>query len=273
MSIILNLVLIIVLLPIVYILFLRPKILTWGATKQEAEMPLPGDELAPFISATRAITINAPINAVWQWLIQLGADRGGFFSYAFIEKLLGYEFREAESTPQFQDMKVGRNVPASLDESKSVIKFNFPVVAVEPGQYFILGGWGPFILKELNPTQTRLIVRTHGQVTHDLRRKVDDFLGVAGHYIMERRMMLGFKAAAEKKPIPPRVDNLWLLGLVLSAMGIAGMVYMGAGILGILLSVFYAIIWLWVLLIPAPRPQYSNLLLLVVALSILWIYQ
>ncbi|MBN1536632.1 MAG: hypothetical protein JW908_07870 [Anaerolineales bacterium] len=272
MSIILNLVLIIVLLPIVHIIFLRPNILTWGATKQEADMPLPGDELAPFISATRAITIDAPINEVWQWLIQLGADRGGFFSYAFIEKILGYEFQETESISQPQDMQMGRIIPASIDESKSAIKLNFPVVAVEPGKYYVLGGWGPFVLKELNPTKTRLIVRTHGQETHNIPGKISDFLGEMGHYIMERRMMMGFKAAAEKRPIPAWVDNLWLLGLVLSACGIAGMVLMGAGIPGILLSTFYAIIWLWVFLIPAPRPQYSNLLMLVVAISIVWIY-
>ena len=82
---------------IVYTVFLRPLILTWGASENEIKMPLVGDNLAPYISSTRAITINAPVSEVWKWLIQLGADRRGFFSYAFIEKALGYDTRNADS--------------------------------------------------------------------------------------------------------------------------------------------------------------------------------
>ena len=84
--------LIIVIQLIVYTVFLKPIIFTWGATDQEIQMPMAGDDSAPYISSTRAVTINAPASEVWKWLTQLGADRGGFFSYSFIEKALGYEF-------------------------------------------------------------------------------------------------------------------------------------------------------------------------------------
>jgi hypothetical protein len=95
----------------VYSIFLRPIILTWGASEDEVKMPLVGDNLAPHIASTRAITINASISEVWKWLIQLGADRGGFFSYAFIEKALGYESCNEDAEPKSQEMKVGRIVP------------------------------------------------------------------------------------------------------------------------------------------------------------------
>jgi hypothetical protein len=260
---------------IVYAVFLRPLILTWGASKNEVKMPLIGDNLASSISSTRAITINAPIAEVWKWLIQLGADRGGFFSYAFIEKALGYEFRNGDIEPEFQEMEVGRIVPGSLDESKSVIKYNFPVIAVEPGQSFVLKDWGAFVLKKINAKQTRLIVRTHGQELPNLKRIIDDFIGMPLHYIMERRMLMGFKARAEAGAgvrLSSTSDNLWLLGIFMSAVGIAIMIFIGRDIQGMVLSILYGLIWLWSLLIFDPRPKYSISLLSVVAVTTVWFF-
>ena len=266
---ILDITLIVSLQIIVYIVLLRLKILTWGASEDEGKMPLIGDDLAPNISATRAISIAAPISEVWKWIVQLGADRGGFFSYSFLEKALGYEMREAESVPEFQDMEVGRIVPASINESKSLIKFNFPVVAVEPGKSFVLENWGAFVLKEISPTQTRLIVRTHGRETPNLQSKFVDFIGTPLHYIMERRMLMGFKAQAEAgMRLSSTADNLWLLGILLSGIGIALMALTGEGIQGVLLSVIYGVIWLWTLLILDPRPIFSMILFLMIVTTI-----
>ena len=48
---------------------LRERILTWGATAEEAAARLPGDDLLECADgvATRAITIDAPRSAVWPW--------------------------------------------------------------------------------------------------------------------------------------------------------------------------------------------------------------
>jgi hypothetical protein len=259
---------------IIYAIFLRPIILTWGASEKEAKISLIGDSLAPYISSTRAISINAPISEVWKWVIQLGADRGGFFSYSFIEKALGYETRGAELVPEFQEMGIGRIVPGSLDESKSIIKYDFPVVAVEPGKSFVLKEWGAFVLKEISPTQTRLILRTHGRELPNLLSKVVDFIFTPLHYIMERKMLMGIKARVEAGAgvrLSSTSDNLWLLGVFLSGIGIATMVFTGGGIQCILLSAVYGILWLWSLLIFDPRPVYSLSLLLMVAVTITWL--
>lgn len=259
---------------IVYIIFLQPLILTWGASENEKKMPLVGDNSAPYIRSTRAISINAPVSEVWKWLIQLGADRGGFFSYAFIEKALGYETRNADNiVPEFQEMKVGRIVPGSLDESKSIIKYNFPVVYVEPGTSFVLKGWGAFVLKKLNTKQTRLIVRTHGRELPDLMSKIGDFFETPLHYIMERRMLMGIKARAEAGSgvkLSSTLDILWLLGVALSGIGIFIIVLMGRGIQCVLLPVIYGIIWLWPLLVSEPKPIYSMILLFIVAVTMVW---
>jgi hypothetical protein len=62
-----------------YVLGIRPWHLRWGATDEELNEPLIGDELAPNpkLRATHAITINAPARDVWPWLVQMGQTRGG----------------------------------------------------------------------------------------------------------------------------------------------------------------------------------------------------
>lgn len=252
----------------VYVVFLRSKIMAWGTSKDEAAMPLIGDDLAPSISSTRAISINAPISEVWKRVIQLGADRGGFFSYSLLEKALGYEMHDEEPTAESQEMEVGRIVPGSIDESKSMIKYNFRVVAVEPGRSFVLENWGAFALREINSKQTRLTVRTHGGQLPDLKGRIVDFIFMPLHYIMERRMLMGIKARAEGVRLSAASDNLWLLGVLLSGIGIALMIFWGQGIQNILLSIFYGIAWLWALLISEPRPKYGMALLLIEVMTI-----
>ena len=54
----------------------------WGATDSETVRDLPGDELLPQgRSTTYAISIAAPPEEVWPWLVQLGRGRGSFYTY------------------------------------------------------------------------------------------------------------------------------------------------------------------------------------------------
>ncbi len=256
---------------IIYAAFMRPLILTWGASENEVNMPLVGDDLAPYTSSTRAISINATRSDVWKYLVQLGADRGGFYSYTFLERLLGYESVNPDTiTPEFQEMKVGRIIPASLDESTNIIKYSWPVVAVKPGESFVLKGWGAFVVKDINSRQTRLIVRTHGWELPSFKSMGGYFIMMPLHYIMERRMLMGIKAKAEAGAgiqLSTNSDILWFSGVFLSGIGIALMVFVGRGIKKILLSVIYGIIWLWPVLILDPHPIYIMVLLFVVAVT------
>ena len=84
----------------VYVLLLRPWFLGWGVTRAELSKSLPGDTLVSQANstATRAITIHAPPQRVWPWIVQIGQERGGFYSYTWIENLLGCGIVNAEST-------------------------------------------------------------------------------------------------------------------------------------------------------------------------------
>src|SRR5271157_4609031 len=91
-----------------YILFARPRHLRWGASAQECDASLPGDDLivTPDLTATRAITVRAPADQVWPWIAQLGQGRGGFYSYDFLENLAGCDIHSADRIiPGWQDIR------------------------------------------------------------------------------------------------------------------------------------------------------------------------
>ena len=262
---------------IIGLTLIKPFIFTWGSTEQEVSMPMPGDQLASFISSTRSITINAPISQVWDWLIQLGADRGGFYSYWFIEKPLGYKYRaQHRIEPEFKDMEVGHVIKTSLDQSRSVIKFSFPVVAVDPGKSFVLKNWGCFLLDEINPEKTRLIVRTHGHTLSSWKDQLEYFLMMPLHYLMERRMLMGIKTRAEVGPgmaFSSTADIMWFSGICLSLLSIIGLLIFGRSIKYELLAILYSIIWLLTLFILDPIPIYSTILFIIVMISLGWCFK
>ncbi len=69
-----------------------------GARPDEVEAVLPGDELLPdaTVVATRAISIDAPVDYVWPWVAQLGQDKAGFYSYTWAENLVGCQITNAD---------------------------------------------------------------------------------------------------------------------------------------------------------------------------------
>ena len=91
----------------------RPRMYTWGATAAEVAAELPGDDLveAGAPRSTRAVTVDAPVEAIWPWLVQIGEDRGGFYSYDWLERLAGTDIRNAAVVhPEWQDVHVGDTV-------------------------------------------------------------------------------------------------------------------------------------------------------------------
>ena len=182
-----------------YVLLIRPWHLKWGATEEELKMPLPGDELVkhPKLNATHAITINAPVAEVWPWLVQVGQKRGGFYSYTWLENLVGCEMSNADQiVPEWQDLKVGDEV--WLHPKAPPLK----VLAIEPGRAIVLENSWTFVLHPIDHHTTRLIIRGRGDFNPDLKNAFLNFILWRGvfepaHFIMERKMMLGIKERAE----------------------------------------------------------------------------
>src|SRR6478752_5364750 len=87
---------------------------TWGSDPKEAAGSLPGDELVPTPTAidTRGITIEAPPEAVWPWLVQMGFERAGWYSYDRLD-VRGKSLETID--PKLQALAVGDLMPMGPD--------------------------------------------------------------------------------------------------------------------------------------------------------------
>lgn len=195
---------------------LRHWALNWGATAEELARAWPCDELAPGASevATRAVTIHAPVHTVWSWVIQIGQDRAGFYSYTWLENVFGCVMPRVERiVPQWQERTLGDNVwLARPDRYDGNAKQK--VVRVDPDRVLSLaspsdwgrlvrreasaGGTWTFVLVPIDDETTRLVVRSRGPVAPALWKRLF-WMAVfqPAHFIMERRMILRLKELAE----------------------------------------------------------------------------
>jgi hypothetical protein len=186
----------------------------WGATSEEAAAVLPGDELtaAPVAQCTRAITIGAPPEAVWPWLVQIGADRGGFYSYDWVENLFGLDIHNAESiVPEWQQLGVGdmvwangarsggwvveRMVPNELLVLKVADAATARAVSRSEGIGFEFQ-W-TFALVPTSYGGTRLFIRERVAHGRRLTRWLMAPVGLVS-FVMTRRMLGGIQQRAER---------------------------------------------------------------------------
>src|SRR5512132_2606280 len=189
-----------------YLLVVRPWQLRWGATDEERDATLPGDDLIPTpdLTATRAITVHAPADQVWPWIAQLGQGRGGFYSYDVLENLVGCDIHSADRiVPQWQEVKVG-------DQVKLHPEVGLGVAVVEPGRALVLRGGVPmgavpppydftwaFVLRERPEGTTRLLVRERYAYTKRWAGfLVEPVAAVA--FVMSQRMLRGIRDRAER---------------------------------------------------------------------------
>ncbi len=192
-----------------YALAVRPWHLRWGATDEELTETLPGDNVKPDagIQVTHAVTINARAEQVWKWLVQIGQERGGFYSYDCLENLFGLQITNTdEIKPEWQNLKIGdfvRSAHKGWLGGRFDNKAGWFVVGLEENRVLILrdeiekGSWA-FILRSLGERQTRLIIRARGDEAASFSKKLFHYgLFEPAHFIMERKMLLTLKEKAE----------------------------------------------------------------------------
>ncbi|MCU1455858.1 MAG: hypothetical protein JWN46_4004 [Acidimicrobiales bacterium] len=183
----------------------RARLLTWGATLEEAAAVLPGDDLLPraALVATRAITIAAPPEAVWPWLAQLGQGRGGFYSYDVLENVLGCDIHSAKRiVADWQQPHVG-------DEVRLHPVAALPIVAVEPGRALVLRGSVPiggsrppfdftwaFVVRDGELGTTRLVVRERYDYLRWWTALVVEPTELIS-FVMSQKMLRGIRDRAE----------------------------------------------------------------------------
>jgi hypothetical protein len=176
---------------------LRERILTWGATPEEAAGRLPGDELLEEADgvATRAITIDAPASAVWPWIAQMGpAPRGGAYTYDWIENLLGLNMHSADRVlPEFQHPQIGEGFGYGPNKMSFAIVEPEHVLATRSAD----GNWvWTFVLEERDGA-TRLISRNRFRLP-GLKDRIGMIPMEPGSLVMERAMLRGIRRRAER---------------------------------------------------------------------------
>jgi hypothetical protein len=100
---------------VLYWLLMRRWFVRWGATMSDLTRSMAGDALVgdPSYAATMAITIGARPEDIWPWLVQMGYQRGGLYSYDWLDRLFGYlDRRSADAIlPELQRLAVGDEIP------------------------------------------------------------------------------------------------------------------------------------------------------------------
>ena len=197
-----------------YTFLARPWFLRWGASDEEVRQRLPGDDIVkhPRSMTTRAVTIQAPAAEVWPWLVQMGQNRGGLYSYDRLENLLGLDFQSADHiVPELQHLEIGEKVRLApehrLDLALEVRVIEAPHALVlsspgDPEEAMAAGypamSWA-FVLGSLDEKTTRLVIRCRSDykltMTSVLMNQI--FLEPI-QFIMERKMLLGIKQRVER---------------------------------------------------------------------------
>lgn len=184
-----------------YPLFFRDWCLTWGATSEEVSRKLPGDELLPDadIVSTRAVSIDASPGAVWPWLVQMGSGRGGAYTYDWVENRLGLDMHSADKIlPQFQDIKVGDEIPLGPNRPAMCVQVCDPerVLTIR----FADGNWVWIFALFAEEGVTRLVSRNRiaAPGAAPVTRLFNLLVMEPGSLMMERKMLVGIKERAER---------------------------------------------------------------------------
>ena len=184
-----------------YWFLIRRWINQWGASPSELARVMAGDSLLPdyTYSGTTAVTVNARPEDIWPWLVQIGYQRGGLYSYDWLDRLFGYLDRPSATRilPAFQHLAVGDHIPLGRGPS-------WPVGGLEPNRALVLDmrnmsrlDWvWQFGIYPIDDMRTRLVSRSRVRAHAVSARLLTHAIEPAG-FLMTRRMLLGLKQRAE----------------------------------------------------------------------------
>jgi hypothetical protein len=173
----------------------------WGTTPADLTRVMAGDGLLDrsTYSGTTAVVVDAAPEQIWPWLVQIGYQRGGLYSYDWLDRLFGYLDRPSATRilPEFQHLAVGDHIPLGRGPS-------WPVAVLEPNRALVLdmrnlGGFDwvwQFGLYPVDQNRTRLVSRSRVCTKTVWARLATYAIEPAG-FVMTRRMLLGLKQRAE----------------------------------------------------------------------------
>ena len=188
-------------LAVLYWLPMRRWMARWGTTSADLTRVMAGDSLIvdPMYSGTMAVAVNARPDDIWPWLVQMGYQRGGLYSYDWLDRLFGFLDRASAThiLPEFQHLAIGDKIPLGNGPA-------WPVATLEPHRALVLDmrntgdvDWvWQFGLYVIDEKRTRLVSRSCVHARTIWARLLTWAIEPAG-FVMTRRMLLGIKGRAE----------------------------------------------------------------------------
>ncbi|MGB7061484.1 MAG: hypothetical protein WBF13_03920 [Candidatus Zixiibacteriota bacterium] len=189
---------------VVLVIFVyRPWAINWGATDDEINRSMPGDEMLqnPTFSATRAVTIKAQPEEIWPWIVQYGYKKAGMYCYDWFDNDGAASAQRI--VQEYQNLKVGDLIPlsAALYVKVTELNPNRSILWVFPE------GSGPWTnstwaweLYQEDAQHTRLLTHLRVRTESVISRVMLDFFEI----VMMRKSMLGIKERAEGATSSPK---------------------------------------------------------------------
>lgn len=183
----------------------------WGARDAEVAATLPGDEFVPEPAeqTTLAVSVAAPAGQIWAWLVQIGQDRGGMYSYDWLEDLVGLDIHSAEEIrDEWQHLAVGDHVVVVPEGFGPMPDgYSFTVALADPGRALVLrqsppehpwnGVWSFHVVPHPDGG-CRLLSRMRTEVQPRVGLRIATRAMEPVTLVMTRRMLQGIKERAER---------------------------------------------------------------------------
>ena len=205
---------------------LHPRLLFYRATKVEKKMAFPGDEFVPRpnAAATYAITINAPAERIWPWLLQMGYRRASWYSWSPMHALPEYQKDLSPWTihPEWQSLKVGDVLMdgdaldqcsekkgawrvREVQDQRAIVLFSardfldgieFDPQLTRPKKIYGITSW-VFYIRPINEARSRLLIRVRAKLGPSALKIIAWLVFGTGDAVFERTVLDGIKSRVE----------------------------------------------------------------------------
>ena len=194
-----------------------------GVTDAEAYGTLPGDEIIahPMVEWTRGVTVHAPPERIWPWLLQMGYGRAGWYTPAWVDRIIEptlFQLKPPFPTspdrlmPEFQSLTVCDLIADGPD-----YRSYWRVLAVEPQRAIVYRSvrhpWRPY---PFDPSDPAAVDRVEAQLIAG-----GVYLDCTWTFVLQpvgaERTRLLIRTRGNYAP--------WLLGLVMPALGLYDATY------------------------------------------------
>ena len=190
-----------------------------GSTRKERRQTMAGDGavLHPHAVTDHAITIGVPPEAVWPWLTQMGWHLGGYYTPAWVDRLLfrgNWPSLDRLDPTLLRDLRAGDLIPdgppgtaffrVATAEAPHVLVLH-SITHVPPGwdRYGAAIDWTwCFSLSRPAPRRTRVRLRVRGKTAPWWLTTLYQAGIVPADYVMAMGMLRGLKRRVEAHHLP-----------------------------------------------------------------------